>query len=359
MSHLAVLVCLPARTTFGKLDETLFDTLERWNENRRVTPYRDYVEESAPTDFWWVKTIWKMSHEVALDDDEILARAVRDAPGDAPVARHSLVVDRLETDARVIADRRARARKMLAVRDRLGEWPTWADVTREYNAYYPEGESYSYDEERGRPYLLSTYNPESRWNRWIVGGIRCGRLIARVDANPGELVHGQPGACSGRHAGARLGCDGGRLRALDLERMRVVAGDEAGVRHDVWSKLVRLADAATLTPWSVYRSRVVTGELRPEEARLAFEEQPAVFAAHKILLVDVLEDPVDTFSASRDEYVESARRGAVPGDALVTLDGEWVSGHMYSDLETYHVEVNDYVESLPDDTIIVNVDTHI
>ena len=78
---------------------------------------------------------------------------------------------------------------------------------------------------------------------------------------------------------------------------------------------------------------------------------------------------VEEFSGPRDEYIEKARREAVPGYALLTLDGEWVepgkmgmfgfSSDTPESMAEYKDWANKYIDDLDDDVILVAVDLHI
>lgn len=116
MSHFTVVICIddPAR---------LEAVMERWDENREVTPYRDY-EDGGPAEYWGVKSL--REHGLNPDDTTL----------------------------------------------------TWAQVAEAHNRVWDDGEPMLIGED-GRAYRMSTRNPEAKWDWWQIGGRWSGYFIAR------------------------------------------------------------------------------------------------------------------------------------------------------------------------------------
>lgn len=325
MSHFSVLIALPAGTPPQRIEDEIGRRMERWNEDRSVEPYRSY-EEGAPEEYWWVGSV--------REKDAVWA-------------------------------------------ERLGENPTWETVAQLYNERFGHGkelategdrtdsETLHYDAESGRAFTMSTYNPESMWDYWRIGGRWRGYFRAKQDG-PG-LITSRSDWDSPKEAKPGLRADGGPKRLLDFEAMRVEAEVRANGEYDKW-------DAICLgTPhadgWPHFVGLVDVGEITIDEARRQYREQPRIEAARRADIGD-WDCPVEKFMSGREEYVVEARRGAVPGYALVTLDEEWVAPGrmgwfgMSSDeagsRSACRSAVNAYLdEKVADDDLLIALDCHI
>jgi hypothetical protein len=106
---------------------------------------------------------------------------------------------------------------------------------------------------------------------------------------------------------------------------------------------------------------------RIEDTYALYREQPRVKALSD--RTEYLFTPDTEFDCTRNEYVEQAREGALPGYALVDAGGRWISPGdmgwfgMSSDTPesyaAYRRQVNDYIGSLDDTTWLVALDCHI
>lgn len=332
MTHYSVLVALPGDTELADLDNLLATKLERYNENRDVPRYRQY-EEGDPGNFWAVD---------GLREDGML-------PAEGPVT-WPMVVD-------------AYNRKYHAVLAKVSTAVATGDEPDEEQV--ADGRMYV-DPEDGRAYSWSTYNPESKWDWWVIGG-RWSDHFKIKEFQPG-LIFGNFRGTFGKPK-TRGTCDGGPKRLLDLEAMRDKAATDANELYDEWEKLV--AKWGPPTPWAELRDRAtVAEEFDINEARRRYNEQPLVREAEQLHLTGFLDDPVEVkFGTTREEYVQQARMAAVPGYAYIDLDGEWHSpGRMGwfgastdgpGEREAHKVEANAYIDSLDPDTVLVFLDFHI
>ena len=99
----------------------------------------------------------------------------------------------------------------------------------------------------------------------------------------------------------------------------------------------------------------------------AYHAQDAVRELREAGLAHFLGCAVDHYSTPREEFVEQAHRGAVPGWALIDTDGTW------HDMETpvgtgddearralreYLRRTNARLDALPGDAYLVMVDLH-
>ncbi len=343
MSHFTVTVCLPSGTDPEKIQATLDDIMERWNENCEVPPYKAF-EDGAAEDFWWVS-------------------AGRDNP---------------ESESAQI----------------LGEAPTtWAKVVEAYNKVYHPGNEIAIpgdedpaesnedrlilDEETGRAYTWSTRNPESMWDWWVIGGRWRNHFHAKQGVDASALILSEPHYTEkylkpgdevqkwAPNNGLR--CDGGPIGLLDFDSMRTEAANEAAERFGEWEKIC--ADTPHAEPWTHFAGLAEFGELTWDQARDFYHSQPRVkkLAVHEKLRLR--DNPIGEFMPGREEYIELARRAAVPAYALITLQREWVAPGrmslfgMSSDepgtRDAFKTAANKYLESLPDDVIVVQIDCHI
>lgn len=146
MSHFTVVVCLDDPE---KLDEALAP----FDENMQVAPYRSYAEGEA-------KYHWLYSSLKLADENDRTGTGVKPyKPGWSSQSSK----DSPEAQRQKIAEDAARFRS-------LPEAVTWADIARVYNEMYPGDDDPLLVDEQGRAYTMSTYNPESRWDWYQVGG---------------------------------------------------------------------------------------------------------------------------------------------------------------------------------------------
>lgn len=382
MSHFTVTVCLPGERDNEKLEERLGDILAKWDENVSVAPYKSF-EEGGPAEYWWVRSV-RAGAEHHRNGTGILPHYPDDPHGFKHPRSSKYPEDVQRADYAEDA--------MWA--EKLGEHPTWADVVACYNAKYHPGnelaipgevdadevdtERLHHEAETDRAYTWSRYNPNSKWDWWVIGG----RWRNAFHAKPG--VQSSALIVSGPHYTEQyikneadrpqkwapnkgMRCDGGPKGWLDFESMREEKAAEANALFDKWEAIC--ADTPHAEPWSHFRGLFELGEMDIETARKLYHAQPRVQACRDDEDLKWRDDVVAEFFSGRDEYVATARRDAVPGYALITLDREWVApGRMgwwgmssdeAGDREVYKAKANEYLESLADDVLIVQIDCHI
>lgn len=396
MSHSTTLVCLPKGTDPDQIDEALAEALAPFDENTDVEPYRQY-EEGGPEDYWWVRAMRRgAAHH--RDGTGIQPHYPDDPHGFKPEHRSS---SRFPEDVQ-----RAELADDALWAERLGEHPTWEDVVRLYNEkYHPanalalagdsaDDERLLYDPESGRAYTMSRYNPKSRWDWWVVGGRWRWSLMARRGVDRSALVltelrGGDPIRTNQMEieermkAGLPLGpdygpngglwCDGAPRGLLDFDAMRGKAEEDAHAEFDAWEAFWNGLPAEArdhALPWSYFRDLAECGGCTSGEAREAYRVQPWVTAAKTRPGANMFGGcELDRYGFGRDEFAARARLGAVPGYALLTLEGEWLEpGRMGwfgmssandDTREAYHVEANRYLDELDPEAWIVLVDVHI
>lgn len=304
MTHYRVLVCL-------KPGQALEEALAPFDENLDVAPYREY-EEGEPGEQWY----W-----------------------DAEDGQH----------------------------------PTWPQVVGVWNAKYgDEGEMLLDDD--GRAYRMSTSNPNAKWDWWKVGGRwpALMRVSAAHDGDP-EIVRGELSWATDemgklRH-GDPLSCDGGPKRILDLELTRATAAARAAGTFDEFHALIK--DVEEPKPWSYFLGLHKADEAGypMDQARAGFHGQPAIRALADSEFRFYASEAVERYCRPREVVLEEASTRAIAGYALLTVDGQWWEpgemGMFAASTDTpesrtqYFRHANAYIETLPEDVVLVNVDVHI
>lgn len=233
-----------------------------------------------------------------------------------------------------------------------------------------------------------------KWDWWLVGGRWTGYfpVVDGFDADDevaaGRLVVGEPGAFGDRPSTTGR-VDGGQRWLLDLDRMRLEAGEEAARDWDRVHEVV--GDTPEPTVWSEYVRRLHAGELSIEAARDQYWSQPRVAAfsargneafrrtrpgatlteADEQLELDrrafLWRDP-DEYWVRRDLYLARVIAAAVPGYALLH-EGRWIAPGEIGLFSTstddessragYYEHVNGLIDSLPDTTMLTVVDCHV
>lgn len=307
MSHFSVVVCIddPAK---------LEAVLAPFDENLEVEPYRDY-EDGKPGEHWAVKAL--REHEGLNPDDATL---------------------------------------------------TWAQVAEAHNRRYggDGGEDLMLVSDDGRAYTMSTRSPDAKWDWWTIGGQWAGYFVCK-DGARGRVLSPQRNHRSADVIEADR-CDGGAKRDLDLDVLRERCAQKAVKALAQWRTITE--DTPPAMSWATFRD-LVSGEsgYTIERAREEYHSQPRVQA---IWDTDFAwdDDPIAEYDGQPASLlVEKAKARAVPGYAMITLDGRWMApGRMgmwgagtetESDQIGYWEAANAYVGSLPDDAFLIVVDCHI
>jgi hypothetical protein len=213
---------------------------------------------------------------------------------------------------------------------------------------------------------VSTYNPDSKWDWFLVGGRWRGffRLKQGVEANLGEpgtferldIREGKPGPdYTGKADQATKG-------EIDFEAMRKEATDDAADTYDKAMKI--FGDTPPNETWVSIRERYAD----IEEARRVYGAQSRVQAAQKDQeMFGLFHHEIDDFLCTREEYIERARNGAFSTYAFVK-DGKWYGkGEMGwwgmssgdQDQKEWNKQFNKMLDELSDDTLLTLVDCHI
>lgn len=344
MSHYTVIVCLDD-------PNHLAEALAPFDENTEVEPYRDY-EDGEAHEYWLYSSLRR------ADEDD------RNGTGIKPYKPNELgwssasSKDTPEVQRQKIAEDAAQFRA-------LPNPVSWSDIVRLHNERYPDDANpMYYDADSGRAYQMSTYNPDSKWDWYQVGGRWKGYFRHLSGA---DVIHGQSGAFGSSISETSLRCDGGRKSVLDLKGMREEKAAEARETYARWLKVVDGTPEAR--PWSEFAEVIdKLDDYTIDQARLEYGSQPRVQAL-KGTDFNVFECAIEMYQKPERLFVEIERARAVPGYAVLTLDGKWmapgrmgwwgVSSDSDSDRAGYWEVANAYLDSLDDSTWLVLVDCHI
>lgn len=316
MSHSCIIVCLPPSVTPETVEEALGNVLAPFDENKEVEPYRSYEKDEAK-DHWFASSMKKSG---AWD-------------GESPLS--------------------------------------WEALAAAFNAKYSDdGSPILIEEETGRAYTMSTYNPKSRWDYWRIGGRWADRFVVAKDALDRDTIVADKRAWELKGEPKAIGrCDGGRKRALDFEAQRVSAENrDAGQWHRLQALVGHLPEAQT---WPQFLERVKSKTLTIEEARVLYHKQPRVAAADADKeFSGLLFDCIVEYAAKPVEDVRAeARNSAIPAFALLDLDGNWhekgrmgwfgFSSETEESTAEYRKRANEYLDALDPEAWVIAVDVHI
>lgn len=314
MSHFPVTVCLPPMEP-EQVEAALNAALAPFDENLDVEPYRAYIEN------WQEK--YQRAQEYYADKPQELPRPI----GDMDVAA----------------------------------------VLSEY-----EGEKIRTETKDGSDvvlyYRLSTYNPKSKWDWWVIGGRWLGYFTVKPEHDGDKrLITGRPGTFDNSGEPGRV--DGGPRGLLDFDALRTVKATEAGEIYDRWTKLVDGLPEAK--PWAHFLGlRDTDPDSYPiDRARREYGAQPRVQAARESKDFRWYDDVIAEFADGRETYTQRAAEAAVPGFALLDLEGRWLEPGqmgwfgMSSDTAdsrlVYNARANAYLDDMPEDAWVIVVDCHI
>lgn len=302
MTHFTLTVEVPPEqaTDAETLSKYLDRALAPFDENAEVVPYKSY-EKGGPEGFWAVETLTK---DGLLDPK-------------AP--------------------------------------PTWAALAEAYNEKWPGETKYHVDADG--MYQFTTYNPNSKWDWWVVGGRWSDRYLLRK----GTIFNAHP-AVSHLSRGP-LRSDGGPVGAIDFVGMRAEATAKANGEFDEWERIV--AEHGEPAEFSTFLSKHGDDYAA---ARTAYHQQPGVQAMREGGKLGWLSGPED-FAMGRETYVRRAAQAAVHSYAYLTRDGSWMapgemgwfgmSSETEADKLLFYDQADEWLAGLSPDTVLVSLDLHI
>lgn len=211
-------------------------------------------------------------------------------------------------------------------------------------------------------YSMSTYNPDSKWDWYSIGGRWTGYFLLKLGKRG---VSGRPGVMGEANSDPTR-CDQALKGDIDIDGMRQEAADKAERMYAEYEVIVSKHGPLPDDSWKELRGKIPDEEF--DQRRSDYWEHPTVKALQTSKLIGFMTFPSEMFGVTREEFVENARLEAVPGYAMLH-EGEWMEPGkmgwfgMSSDTpdtrNEYLKRVNDIIDSLPDDTLLTVVDCHI
>lgn len=240
------------------------------------------------------------------------------------------------------------------------EYPTFDEL---YENHGDDWNSNTWEKRDGKWVEITTYNPNSKWDWYQLGGRWTGFLKLKKDAE-GEV--GDFSLVSSRRADEGT-ADAALKKDIDFEGMKNDAAKEAGESYDKVMEVIGHLEPNK--PWKVFVERVENKEITIDEARAQYHAQPRTQALRTEEVRKTLGYFIeaDDYLVPREKYVEDARNNAISTFAVLK-DGKWYEkGEMgwfamvanEKDQNEWNKQVNDLIDSLPDDTMISIYDCHI
>ncbi|MFF4499723.1 hypothetical protein [Streptomyces sp. NPDC001401] len=214
--------------------------------------------------------------------------------------------------------------------------------------------------------LTDDWNPVGQWDWWAIdANTQSPYLVLPAHQGSRKLIRAStvPNRDSGLAPLGPLECYGGPRGLLDLDAMR----QQAAHRHDAlcaaWEELTALHPPARPLTEFVARHESDPDGYSMADAKEDHLLQPLVQdVAQRAVTGDdphfgmsfLLNDPVAYFAQQRDDAREAAIRCAVPGFALLSLDGTWTD----AGTDGYWERANSYLDGLPAEAVVVDVLCH-
>lgn len=213
--------------------------------------------------------------------------------------------------------------------------------------------------ENGEWIEYSCYNPDSKWDWYVLGGRWSGAFIKLKSGRKG--YKGTPGVGNNP-----VGIDVARKGDIDFDLIRSQAAEEARANYREVSDKFEYGIPKLEHTWKdICSSRF--DHLSWEERRNLYHNQPSMMIWRDAFKENAWRYDIDEYQCSEEEYVKRAVLLAFCPYAIVK-DGEWYAkGEMgwwgmsndHMDRETWAHKVNELVDSLSDDTLISFYDCHI
>ncbi|TDB85872.1 hypothetical protein E1091_16675 [Micromonospora fluostatini] len=162
--------------------------------------------------------------------------------------------------------------------------------------------------------------------------------------------------------GRPVACAGGPVRLLDLDGMLQAAGMGAGIRHQMFSRVVH--GTRNATPWHVYESRhLADPDKYPYDTAAAdFHHQPRINAIrmHNAATYGAgrfSPGELEMYQAGYMAYQHYSALAAIAGDALITADGVTLApaSDAMADRVTYLEQANRLLATIDPDQRLLAV----
>lgn len=212
-------------------------------------------------------------------------------------------------------------------------------------------------------YYLTTYNPNSKWDWYQLGGRWSGFLKLKPGAEGVRGSYGVGDSCANKHEGYT---DQTELKNIDLEGMRKKAGEEA---RKVYLKVEKMCGGKIpkVKPWLDLIKNQDTKNIQKLRDEYHNQDGFKLFQKIKEGYDEEVYFDLDDFQCTREEYITRARNNAVTPYAILD-HGEWITkGKMgwfgCSEDNLTQAEwaklVDEKLNNLSPDTLVTVIDCHI
>ncbi|NEC05075.1 hypothetical protein [Streptomyces sp. SID7909] len=213
--------------------------------------------------------------------------------------------------------------------------------------------------------LTAEWNPVGHWDWWAIrAGVGSAYMVLPLHDGDRRLVTATtvPRRKAKLDPLGPLECYGGPRGLLDFDGMR----QRAARRHDAllaaWTKLAAVHPPARPLAEFVARHEADPESYSPADARRDHLAQPLVQdVAQRAVRGDqnfgrsfLLNDPVAYFAREHEEARQWSVRCAIPGFALITLDGAWTD----ADTDGYLDQANRYLDDLDAEAVVIDLLCH-
>lgn len=257
----------------------------------------------------------------------------------------------------------------------FGEQPNFDYTLDEEGRQKDSNHKYGYtlvDEQGNVIKTIDRTNPNKKWDWYQVGGrwngyFKLKPMAMGVVGAPGLQTMNSDYVPVDEATRADILMKGD----IDVDAMRDEAAEEAAKNYDLFLSVT--ADTPVAMTWQQCQERNQTGEFRSNgepkvdwaAAREQYHAQPMVKALASNR--ETMWFELERFLVSREQYIQTARDGALTTFAVVK-DGKWYERgemgwwgivHNESDRADWNRRFSELIDSLPDDTMLTVVDCHI
>lgn len=236
-------------------------------------------------------------------------------------------------------------------------WPAFLEaLAKRYED--DDDERLQYDPETDRVYEMSTYNPQSRWDWYILGGRWTGFFMLR-EGRVGAT--GEPGVMTPAAKDDKV--DQARKGDIDFDAMRNLAEAEAYSFH---AQCRTVLDGLPIpTAWPHVREVMFPGDI--DAARQHYHAQPALQALRQAGMH--IDDPATYLCLTADDpaaaYAARERAAAGLPFAVLNADGWHERGRMgwwgvvRDETDDWPTTAQALIDAAPDDALFSLYDVHI
>lgn len=219
----------------------------------------------------------------------------------------------------------------------------------------------------------TTYNPDSKWDWYQVGGRWRGALPIKPESDGAGVLGSRSWASP--ETEEPLTADQALIKDIDFAGARQKAVDHANARWEIVELIVAEHGAPkTIKEVAQAHGKDWEGKITQDERqpiREAYWAQPAIVAAKERGLLDGFFASWDeSFGGhTRETYVESARLNAVCSYAFLSEETGWIApgemgwfGMSTDDRDgrlAYARKIESVLDALPEDAVVSIVDCHI